>query len=174
MPWFSPKKIKLVVADKELEKGIRAKSYNYIMDLAISRDLPYIAALIREGKLSANFLQAIVELLKLEEGNTLFRGISPRQYKDFLEHGNTKNPENINEDEAYKLSRYGLNPSDVLYADKILSKAWEYVWNNNPSIIILYNGDMLEMVPGEWYLYKLKKGNNFNDAVKAYVIIWYR
>ncbi len=174
MLWFSPKKIKLVVADKELEREIRAKSYSYIMDLAISHGLPWIAQLVREGKLSANFLKGALELIELGKGDTLFRGISPHQYKDFLERGNTKKPENISANGARILSRYGLSPSQVLYADTSLSKAWEFACNNNPSIIVLYDGSKLERAPEEWYLYKLKEGNNFKDAVKAYVIIWYR
>ena len=175
MLWFGPKKFKLIVHDKELEKEIRKNSYHYIVDLALKNGLPCVAELIQQGKLSPNFLKATVQLIELGKGDTLYRGIKKGYYRDFLKYGNTKTSENISEIEAYKFKKYGLDPSQVLYADTHLSKAWETVEKENPSIIILYDENKLEQIPHiMWYAYKLKEGENFKDAVKAYVILWYK
>ena len=175
MLWFNPKKFKLVISDKEIEKEVRSNSYFYIIDLLLKKGLPYIAELIREEKLSPNFLQAILQLIQLEQrGSILFRGINKRNYRDFLRYGNTKTAANVSEIEAETLRIYGLEPSQILWADTNLSKAWEYVKNKNPSIVVLYDATKLERIPNEWFLYRLKAGHNFKDAVKAYVIIWYR
>tara|TARA_B100001971_G_C18144957_1_gene512538 strand:- start:99 stop:542 length:444 start_codon:yes stop_codon:yes gene_type:complete len=114
MLWFEPKKFKLVINDKEIEKEVRNNSYSYITNLLTEKGPTFIAELIQQNKLSPNFFRATWQLLQLGSNNTLFRGIDKRNYGDFLRYGNDKTPENISEHEAEKLRKYGLNPSEVL------------------------------------------------------------
>jgi len=172
MAWFAPKQIVITIKDKEIEKNVRMHSYRHIVDLTLKKGLDHIKELIKEDKLSKDSLDSLVKLIEAARGNTLFRGIHISSYDVFLEHGNNKTSENTSPFEKQELKRLGLKPEEVLYAAPWLGRAWEVVSNENPSIIVLYDGNKLENV-GKAYLYKLKKGHNFKDAIKAFVLIKY-
>ena len=172
MAWFDSKRIIITIRDKEIEKNVRKDSYRYLAELAYVKGLDYIKELIKQEKLSENVIHALARLIDLEKG-ALFRGIHVRNFEYFLRHGNDKTSENVSDIEAWKLKKLGLDPSEVIYATPNLEKAWEYVRRENPSIVVLYDGGKFERVPGEFYLFRIKKGEDFRNAVKAFVIVKY-
>ena len=180
MLWFEPKKYKLIVYDKEIQEAMyhdkihRHQGLHYFIDLWSRGEDKLIYSFIEEKKISPNAWDVVVAYLELSRGHTLFRGVNKRTYRDFLRYGNTKTDENTSHDEKINLRKIGLSPSDVLFASDEPTKAWEFTERGNPKILVLYNEKKLEQIPSYDYLYKLKKGDNFKEAVKAYFIIWFK
>ncbi|GEM_PF-6208558 len=177
MLWFHSKKFEIEIRDKEIEANMRRSNdgIGYLTHLWWE-DHQAFEELVRKNKLGSNTISILLKMAHFRvknSGKLLYRGIDKKNYKYFLKYGNDKTSQNISFAEADKLKEYGLSSFQVVYADHSAEKAWEYVYQNNPSIIIIYDADMLQRFPSEFFLYTLKKGADFRDAVKAYVIIKY-
>ena len=130
---------------------------------------------VEHYKLNSQFLDSYRALTKLESDyrSLLYRGINPKEYKLFLKYGNTKQDSNISSAEKAKLQQLGLKPEEIMYAWVHEYKAREFTRKYNPSIVVIYDPMFFDKIDSETYLYKIKPGLSFKDAVKAYIIVWF-
>ena len=115
--------------------------------------------------------------------NFLFRGIanySPPILNVLVSEGNERQDTkdfSSSEDRLLK-SKYWLNPNQWIWANDTLVWAWNRA-NQDLSrslsgtrLIAVYNGDLLENIEENQYIYKLKEGvQNFRETLMAIVLI---
>ncbi len=188
MLWFGPKKYKFVIRNKELTEGVRSNGFSFLLDFHHQHQYnpqsgvnehfyEFYGRMIKEGALNSQFLDNYQKISTLKSDylsiGLLYRGINPKEYKLYLKYGNTKQDSNISTTERARLQKLGLKPEEVMYAWVGEYKAWEFAGKYNPSIVIIYDPTFFEKIDSETFLYKIKPGFRFKDAVKAYIIVWY-
>jgi hypothetical protein len=186
---FKRKKIEFFIKDKDIAKDMRIRykekgeAWGYFLKLVIAKGygMEYLEKLVLEGKLEPNFMEKFKKISEKTVGKKLiYRGVTYHDYKNyFLAYGNTRTAKNVSIKEKIVFRKNGIKPEDTIYASEFISKAWDFAAKENPSVIIVYNPDMLKHLAfkiedmGGTYLYMLKKGFSWFDAVVAYVLFWY-
>ncbi len=118
-------------------------------------------------------VKEIDEVVSIFDEDNLYRGnyLNKQRMKTIERRGKDKNIGEISQTEIDKFKRLNMDPKKVFYADKNLSKAWEYVPQNKTGFILAYDPEYFEKpIPEDHYLYMIKRGD-FKEALKLLLII---
>ncbi len=164
----------LVVNEPELSRELRMLNsdlFGFMINHFAKGDLP---TLIATQKLSSDFLR-FTFWWREHSGNSLFRGV-PGSSSQLIEmFGNDKTMENSSLQEITQLRQLGLRPSDIVYADSTVNKAWEFIRSRpeKPALLLVYDASKLERVADFPFMWKLRAGyHSFLQALKAIVFVY--
>lgn len=164
----------LVVNEPELSRELRLPNSDllgFITNHFVKGDL---LTLIATQKLSKDFLK-FAFWWREHSGNSLFRGVPGSSSGLIMKFGNDKTIENSSSLEISQLQRFGLRPSDIVYADPTVNKAWEFIRSRpeRPAILLVYDAGKLERVADFSFTYKLRPGyHSFLQALKAIALVY--
>jgi hypothetical protein len=171
-PNFHIPVIKFTIKQGEFAKKVREKG---IFDALYSiLKKPELKSLINKKVLEKNVIKKWELLTKLtNKKDILYRGIHNDNYiETFFKYGNSKTEENSSDDEKVTLKEYSVKPGEVIYASKLEKKARQAVRKDTTSYIVYYDASKFELLDN-CFLYKIKKGMNFKDAIVLVEVIEY-